>query len=182
MSVLNNHYHNQYICIDKIMYIYFCMCVCVCLNMCVYMCIYMCVCVYKKEDNYQKGDYPAQILFNRSPMYVYVRVVWYQRCVSVCFRVLWPFSFKKDPFKQPSQQPSQKNKKARFSCASRISLMLFMRRKARASLTSHRIIRTMRIYLASHRISHMRAHMRAFNNTGLVWVKNCESVASLLVR
>ena len=48
----------------------------------------------------------------------------------------------------------------------------WMRIKASASLKAHRI--------ASHRISHMRAHMRAFNNTGTtVRITDVERIGSV---
>ena len=128
------------------------------------MCIYMCVCTRKKIITMKEIILHRSCSIDRLCMCMYVLYGIKDACLSV-LGFYDPFLLKKDPVKQPSQWPSQKNKKARFSCASRISLMLFMRRKARASPTSHRIIRRMRIYLASHRISHMRAHMRAFNNT-----------------
>ena len=48
-----------------------------------------------------------------------------------------------------------------------------MRIKASASLKAHRITEAMRFRWASHRISHMRAHMRAFNNTGRKFCSSC---------
>ena len=50
------------------------------------------------------------------------------------------------------------------------------RRNALASLNSHRIYKAMRISCASMRFSLMRAHMRAFNNTGF----NCQTELSMM--
>ena len=144
------------------------MCVYVCVYVYRYVCVYVCVCTRKKMITMKEIILHRSCSIDCLCMCIYVLYGIKDACLSV-IGFYDPFLLKR-PSQQTSQwlsqQPSQKNKKARFSCASRISLMLFMRRKARASLTSHRIIRTMRIYLASHRISHMRAHMRAFINTG----------------